>query len=142
VDDRVEPRGQRGIHITKNIVLSNIRTLEERAPEVLKEVKKLIDEAWDYEKVEDESLNFHVIVVLEPMAYGIYIDLLIDNLPALFMELRLLLETLAYCYMAKLFPEHTLDEVFERASASKVLKEFGEVTGLSEEPLKLWGKLS
>ena len=69
----------------------------------MREVEELTDEALKPE-VEDEVLDLYVIAVSEPMAYGIYTDLLIGNLLAIFMELRLLLEVLAYCYMARFLP--------------------------------------
>jgi len=136
------------MEITKRIALANAKALEERAKGVLEEVEGLIDDAWNYEgKAQGESMQFYFFAILQPMVNGAYIDLLIGNLPAFFMELRLLLESLAYCYMAKFLPkDYPLDEIFQRVqrapSTSKVLKEFGEISGLRDEPIKLWAKLS
>jgi hypothetical protein len=128
---------------TKKIALANAKALEERAKGVLEEVEGLIDDARNYEgKAKGESMQFYFFAILQPMSNGAYIDPLIDNLPTSFMELRLLLESLAYCYMAKFLPkDYPLDEIFQCVrSPSKVLKEFGEISGLRDEPIKLWAK--
>jgi hypothetical protein len=132
------------IEFTKKIALANVRVLEERAKGVLEEVEGFLDDVWEYEgEVKDENIQLYIITILQPVAYGVYIDLLIGNLLAFFMELRLLLESLAYCYMAKFFPgDYSLNKIYQHVSTSKVIKEFGEMARLGNEPIKLWGKLS
>jgi hypothetical protein len=75
------------------------------------------------------------------------------NLPACFVELRLMLESLAKCYMAE---KYTDEKVFfevriailedfikkQRISTSKVMKDFGRDTSLKNKPQKLWCKIS
>jgi|GEM_PF-2286762 len=135
---------ERFIEVAKRIALDNAKILEERSKGILEEVEGLINDAWEYEsRVKENAMLLYFATILQPIVYGAYIDLLIGNLPAFFMEIRLLLEALAYCYMAKFFPEnYPLGEIFQSASASKVLVEFSEMARLGDGPIKLWGKLS
>jgi hypothetical protein len=66
---------------------------------------------------------------------------------------RLMLESLAKCYIAESHPDKdsffevkllTLENFLkgERISISELLKYYGEMTGLKDEPVKLWGKIS
>jgi len=88
-----------------------------------------------------------------PFSYGIFVDLLVGNLPVCFYELRVMLESIAKCYVAELHPDKdlffenkllSLEEVLkeEKVSTSKLLEEFGKMIELENEPLKLWGKIS
>lgn len=94
------------------------------------------------------ALNF----IIMPTAYGVLTDLLLGNLPAYFMQLRLIVEAsakaLATDYVAE-FKEISLYsiEALEqyKVSTSKFLKEIlPEVIGkeAANETLKLWSKLS
>lgn len=129
----------------KRIMVENANFLEENFSELLAEVEGLID--YTFLKVDVGTLNksmaFYFIAILEPLSYGVYIDLLIGNLLAFFMEFRILLESLAYCYMASKFPtDYPLDEIFKDAQASKVIEDFGEMIGLKTEPIRLWSEIS
>jgi hypothetical protein len=131
------------IELTKKTVLDNAKVLEEKAKDVLEEAEGLIDDAWKYGEVEDKNMQLYVIGILQPMAYGVYIDLLLGNLPAFFVDLRLLLESLACCYMVKFSLEDpSLGIARPDVSASKILREFGKATSLGKKPNELWGKLS
>ena len=93
-----------------------------------------------------------------PSSYAIYIDLLIGNLPACFMELRLMLESLIKCYLADLkYPEQSFFqrklELLEKETKDKkgekvpkrehdFIKEFDEIINSDVRSVKLWGKLS
>jgi hypothetical protein len=141
VDSRAVREGF--IELTKKVVLDNAKVLDEKAKDVLEEAEGLIDDAWKYCKVEDENMQLYVIGILQPMAYGVYFDLLLGNLPAFFMELRLLLESLACCYMAKFSLEDpSLGIARSDVSASKILREFSKATSLGNKPNELWSKLS
>ncbi|MEM2914669.1 MAG: hypothetical protein QXH91_04635 [Candidatus Bathyarchaeia archaeon] len=138
--------------------------LKNNAKEVLKEVVELVNDAIDYlpsvvnrEKADEYYLKysamFFFVHILMPASYGVYANLILGNLPVCFIELRLILESLAKCYVADLCPERelffetklmTLEEIMreKEISTSDLLKDFGEITGLPDKPLKLWGKLS
>lgn len=93
-----------------------------------------------------------------PSSYAIHTDLLIGNLPACFMELRLMLESLIKCYLADLkYPEQSFFqrklELLEKETKDKngeeipkrehdFIKEFDEIMNLDGGSVKLWGKLS
>jgi hypothetical protein len=128
------------------IALKNAEFLEDKGYGVLKEVEGLIEEVWRYDIQNlDENLGLYLLGILQPLVYGAYLDLLIGNLPAYFMGFRLLLESLAYCYMASIFPKKDcpLEKIFEkRVSISRILKEFGASIGQGNEPFKLWRELS
>ena len=131
------------IELTKKVVLDNAKVLEERAKGVLEEAEGLINDAWKYDEVEDESMQLYVIGILQPMAYRVYLDLLLGNLPAFFMELRLLLESLACCYIAKISLEDPSPGIARSdVPASKILREFSKATSLGNKPNELWSKLS
>ncbi|MEM2126747.1 MAG: hypothetical protein QXH67_00800 [Candidatus Bathyarchaeia archaeon] len=125
--------------------MRNAEFLNEKIVNVLKGVEQLIDDVLHHStEMSDDGLSFYLFAILEPIIHGAYIDLLIGNLPAYFMELRLLLESLAYCYMARIFPkDYPLEKIYQKnVSVSKLLKEFGEMIDLDDEPIKLWGELS
>ncbi len=101
----------------------------------------------------ERTMSFFTQHVLMPFSYAIYWDLLAGNLPACFMELRLMLESLVKCYLAdSKHPEvpsfqtrlDLLEQEMgqEKLSTSKVMKKLG---GQLEAPgafVALWGKLS
>jgi hypothetical protein len=133
------------LKIVGRIALKNAEFLEDKGYGVLKEVEGLIDEVWRYDIQNlDENLGLYLLGILQPLVYGAYLDLLIGNLPAYFMGFRLLLESLAYCYMASIFPkDYPLEKIYEkRISISRLLKEFGASIGQGNEPFKLWRELS
>jgi len=116
------------------------------------EVIDLINDAINYMILETEKkeskedyvrnpMSFFLYHILMPQSYAILADLLVGNLPACFIELRLMLETMAKCYFAGLHPNKTLLNE-QKISTSKLLKDFGNKIGLKDEPIALWGKLS
>jgi hypothetical protein len=146
-----------------NVARENESFLNRKAKESFEEVVELVNDAIDYvtffierKKVEESATHpmiFFAFNILMPFSYGILTDLLIGNLPACFYELRIMLESIAKCYIAELHQEETLffedkllslEKVLEERgiSTSKLLGEFGEMVELGDEPLKLWGKIS
>jgi len=150
--------------LLQNCLKENEEFLRRNARETYGEIIDLINDAIDYLRLETKKkeskedyvrnpMSFFLYHVLMPQSYAILTDLLVGNLPACFMELRLMLETMAKCYFASLHPNKTLffetklelleKELNERKiSTSKLLKNFGNEIGLRDEPIALWSKLS
>jgi hypothetical protein len=150
--------------LIEEVARENEKFLKEKAKESFGEVIELINDAIDYaifiakgKEIKEEYTNrpilFFVFNVLMPFSYGIFVDLLVGNLPACFYELRVMLESIAKCYVAELHPDKdlffeikllSLEKVLkkEEVSTSKLLKDFGKMIELEDEPLKLWGKTS
>lgn len=85
--------------------------LRNNARETCDEVIELINDAIDYvgfavkrsESRKDyieRSMVFFIQHILMPFSYAIYVDLLAGSVPACFMELRFMLESLMQCYLA------------------------------------------
>ena len=150
-------------HIVE-VMRQNEEFLRKNAKSTYEEVIELINDAIDNvalavgraERDKDyleRSMAFFTYHVLMPFSYAIYLDLLVANLPACFMELRLMLESLAKCYLADakhseaaFFQERI--ELLEREmeqtglSTSKLMKELGMELGATSDFVSLWGKLS
>lgn len=77
------------------------------------------------------SMSFFTYHVLMPFSYAIYLDLLAGNVPACFMELRLMLESLAKCYLAD--SRHPQEMEQTTLSTSKAMKELGEELGVTNK---------
>ena len=147
----------------------NEKFLRSNTEETYREVIDLINEAIDLvgfaverEKGKEDyvkrSVIFFLYHILMPLSYAIYTDLLIGNLPACFMELRLMLESLIKCYLADLkYPEQSFFqrklELLEKETKDKkggkvpkrehdFIKEFDEIINSDVRSVKLWGKLS
>ncbi len=147
----------------------NEEFLKDKAKGTFNEVIGLINDAIDclvyiakkWAELKEKSVNeftkspiyFYINNILMPLSYAIYADVLIANLPACFMELRLMLESLAKCCIAELYTDKTLyfearimvleDIIKEhKISTSKVMEDFGKNFGLENKPLELWGKIS
>lgn len=138
----------------------NEEFLQHNTKESYGEVIDLINDAIDWMKYMVEKENAKETYIKSPMAffsyhnfmptsYAIYADLMIGNIPACFMELRLMLEMFAKSYYADLkYPERSFfQEKFElveeeNASISKILKEIGKYLGVGDSFVALWGKLS
>ena len=155
--------------IIAKVAKENEEFLNKKAKESFEEVVELVNDTIDYvypyvyliikekrKKLEEcatHPMFFFALHILMPFSYGILTDLLIGNLPACFYELRMMLESIAKCYIAELHPEEdlffedkllSLEEVLRErgVSTSKLLEYFGKMIGLDDEPLKLWGKIS
>ncbi len=139
------------------VLHENERFLRDNAEDTYKEVVGLINDMIDYvlftlkEKKEETAIDpfrFFLYHVLMPQSYAVLADLLMGNLPACFMELRLMLETMAESYLADLhstneaFFEGKTESLSGKKSKSKILEEFGEKVELGRRPVALWGKLS
>jgi len=128
--------------------------------EVIELINDAIDEVglavkrpqWEKDYLEN-SMTFFTYHILMPFSYAIYLDLLAGNVPACFMELRLILESLTKCYLGdSRYPEATfyqtrlelLEQEMEqrKLSTSKAMKELGEKLGATNGFVALWGKLS
>lgn len=99
---------------------SNSEFLYSQTKEVLEEIIELINDAIDLlqtiftklgkdpTELTSKAFVFYVFHVLLPMSYGIYTSLMTGNLPACFMMLRFLLESLAKCYYADVMFQDTM----------------------------------
>jgi len=109
---------QRGAYyrvVNKIIKPQSKKFLKERASEVIREIVKLINDSIDYvvcwaelwkrdkEKALRSPMFFYINNVLFPFSYAMLVDLLVGNVPACYMELRFMLESLAKCYLAERF---------------------------------------
>ncbi len=115
------------------VLRENKRFLRDNAEDICREVVGLVNDTIDYVlsalKRKSETLiepfRFFLYHVLMPQSYAILADLLMANLPACFMELRLMLETMAESYLANLYPNN--EPFFEGETESL----FGKKANLS-----------
>lgn len=146
-------------YITK-VMRGNEEFLRKNAKETCDEVVELMNDAINYvmhdvkEKESwkgygNRSMAFFLYHILMPFSYAIYVDLLIGNIPACFMELRLMLESLVKCYLADLkYPDQTFFQERlkllegENLSMSKLMEELGRELVSENDFIALWGKLS
>jgi hypothetical protein len=161
--------------IIAKVAEENEKFMEEKAKEPFSEVLGLVNDVIEYVRPyaylviekEEKTLKeyatrpmlFFMLHILMPFSYGLFTDLLLGNLPACFYELRVMLESIAKCYLAELYSEEKENVFFEykllsleeeeinendekRACTSRFLKEFGDIIGLGDEPSKLWKKIS
>ncbi|MCX9026474.1 MAG: hypothetical protein OIN85_10325 [Candidatus Methanoperedens sp.] len=151
----------------KNVMRENDDFLKKFAKETNNEVSELMNDSVDYmsffakkgeENWAKSTMAFFTIHMLMPLSYAIYVDLLAGNIVVCFMELRLMLESLAKCYLADLkYPDSTFFqeklELLEKETKSKngktiskreydFMNEFDKELGFNECSIKLWGKLS
>ena len=155
VDKKEDSKASFTLLMTKTCA-ENEKFLHDKSSEVLREVIELINDSIDYmcfyaecwTKRKNEALThplfFYVNLVLVPFSYAILCDLLVGNLPACFMELRFMLESLAKCHTAELPSEEVFFETKilsleqklekEKVSLSKLMKYFGEIIGIGSEP--------
>jgi hypothetical protein len=107
------------------------------------------EQAKNSERPAELAIAFFVHHALMPFSYAIYIDLVAGNLPACFMQLRLILETMAECYLADAKYEGTpffydriksLDR--ENLRPWRIISKAGRSIGHEEKYRSLWGKLS
>ncbi len=142
------------------VMQGNDDFLRNNAKQAYDEAIDLINDAIDYvglavrkvNSVEDYvkcSMPFFLHHILMPFSYAIYLDLMAGNIPACFMELRLMLESLGKCCLADLkYPDQDFFETKlqllegEELSTSKVLRELGRELGSGNDFVALWGKLS
>ncbi len=150
-------------HIVE-VLRENEKFIYRNARETYEEVIEFINDAIDEsglavkrskrgEDYIEHSMTFFTYHVLMPFSYAIYLDLLAGNVPACFMELRLMLESLAQCYLAdsrhpeaKFFQTRLelLEQEMEqrKLSTSKAMRELEEELGIRNGFVALWGKLS
>lgn len=150
-------------HIVE-VMRENEKFIRQNAKGTYEEIVDLINDAIDEvvlavnrpEREKDyleHSMAFFTYHVLMPFSYAIYLDLLAGNVPASFMVLRLMLESLAKCYLAdSRYPEETffqarlerLEQEMEQTklSTSKAMRELGEKVGAANGFVALWGRLS
>ena len=139
------------------VLRENEHFLNNKARDIYEEVVWLIEDSIEYirlalkeqsEETVIDPMRFFLYHILMPQSYAIFADLLMGNLPACFMELRLMLESMAVSYLANLHPnkeaffEGKMELLFERKRIAELLEEFGEKIELGREPVALWGKLS
>ena len=144
----------------------NVRAIKE-LEEVEKEIVNLINDVIDYwprglptNKFTNLAIRsaflFSLLHVVWPLSNGILVDLLVGNLPACFMQLRLIIETAAkalttdYEYRFQGVSLHGVEELEKylqrkNISMSKFYREiFSRVVGkeMGRNTLCLWSKLS
>jgi len=142
------------------VMRGNEDFLRNNAKETYDEVIELINDAIDYvglavgeadsaEQYVRDAMPFFLHHILMPFSYALYLDLMAGNLPACFMQLRLMLESLGKCCLADLkYPDEGFFETKfqllegEKLSTSKVLRELGRELGSGNDFVALWGKLS
>jgi hypothetical protein len=140
------------------VMRQNETFLRQNAEETYHEVVELINDAIDYvvlaaKKSGEDYVRYSMISflnhILMPFSYAIYIDMLAGNIPACFMELRLILESLVKCYLADLeYPDRTFFQERlklledENLSTSELMKDLGRKLGLGNAFVALWSKLS
>jgi hypothetical protein len=145
------------------VIRENEKFLDNNVEEAYSEVVGLVNDAIkclglavkDVESQEDRvslylerSMAFFFYHVLSPFSCAIFTDVLTGNVPACFMELRLMLESLAKCYFAdskyseRTFFQERLELLEEEWSTSRLLRELGRELGLGNRFVALWGKLS
>ncbi|RLF01784.1 MAG: hypothetical protein DRK00_10875, partial [Thermoprotei archaeon] len=148
----------------------NVRAVEEleRAEEEIVELANDVIDYWPTHLPEGEFADlairsaflFSLLHVVWPLSNGVLLDLLAGNLPACFMQLRLIVETaaksLAVDYALKFRGEslrgvEALEEYLRKGekgkpiSTAKFLRDmFPDVVGreIAEETLALWSRLS
>jgi len=138
------------------VMRQNEAFLRQNAEETYYEVVELINDAIDNvvlavkknpEDYAKYSMIFFLHHILMPFSYAIHLDMLTGNIPACFMELRLMLESLVKCYLADFqyqdqsFSQDKLKLLEEeRKSTSELMIRLGKKLGLNF--VALWGKLS
>lgn len=162
-DEVKKPSGRKKLlnHVFQ-VTSKNEGFLYEEARATYDEVIELVNDAIDHaiSSVErgkeyhvERSMSFFVHHVLMPFSYAIYMDLLAANLPACFMELRFMVESMSQCCLADLrYPDQTFfktrleslkNEIDEKnLSTSKLMKLLGKELGQGDDFVAIWGKLS
>jgi len=145
-------------------IKENEEFLRSNTRDVEDEIVKLINEAIDNiphmvevpEKRDyyvERAMAFFIHHVLMPFSCANYVNLLVSNLPGCFMGLRLMLESLAKCYLADaryseipFFQERLqkFDKELQRKrqSISKAMIDLGNELGIGDGFFTLWRKLS
>ena len=133
-------------------ILSNAKETYEEvvrliSTDTINYVSLVTNRRLDYSK---HSMAIFINHVLMPFSSSIYFNFLAGNIPACFMELRFMLESLAKCYLAdSKYPE---EESFQRklerleqemkGRMAEMMKELDEKLGVTNGFVVLWGKLS
>lgn len=138
---------------------TNERFFEGQAREAWEEIVDFTNDAIGYVKHQFElpdaktpsarAMPFFTCHVLMPGCYSICVNLLAGGLPACYHELRLILESLAKCYLADChysgqssFVERLELLQGDNKREHEFLEEFGDRIGRKDSTRKLWGKLS
>lgn len=145
------------IDLITQTLRSNDNFVRSHAEEAYTEVIELIMDAIDYLRVTDQDVEeaikpasfyfgFHVLL---PISNAIYLDMLAGNIPACFMQLRIVLETLVKCHFAD--AKYPNEEFFqdrlqmlekENLPISKIMKDMDTELGVGNRFIAMWGKLS
>ena len=139
-------------------IRENDEFLKKNAKDVYEEVIGLVNDVIDLlsiilekfktgEEAVKHPMTFFALHVFMPLSYGIYVNLLIGNLPACFMQLRLIHEAMAKCYFAEKTSssQEYFDiklEALEQELRKKQTKTTKFMKKLGPDFVKLWGKLS
>lgn len=145
---------------TIRVIRRNDEFLRTQAAETHFEVIELINDAIDSLDLvvnakkrgavsTDRCMSFFSLNMLMPFSYALYVDSRSGNVPVCFMQLRLLLEALAKCYLA----DFTFgDESFfytrlellrdRKPNISRLMEEVGKKLGVGDSFVTLWRQLS
>jgi hypothetical protein len=144
------------MELAKDTAVHNAEFAEDALTEVVELLNDVIDLLKpllsDMELYLKSALANAVVHIVMPLSYGIFVDCLLGNLPACFMQLRTMTEAIVKAYYADMaeigFFESKL-ELFERflrekkVSPSKVFKWLEEVSPeASKMALRIWGRCS
>jgi len=142
------------------VMRENEKFLHNRAEGIYDAVMRLVNDAIDHvgfasKRMKDSkqhaerSMVFFVHHILMPFSYALYVDLIAGNAPACFMELRLMLEAMAECYLAdftyrelSFFHDRLESLEKEKLRAWRIVSQAGKRLGHEDRYLSLWGKLS
>lgn len=145
-------------HVAR-IMDKNEGFFEKQGCEVWEEIINFINDTIGYVKYQlelpdakppsERAMPFFTCHVLMPGCYSISINLLAGGLPACYHELRLILESLAKCYLADChyrelssFEERLKLLQGNNKREHELAEEFGNQIGHKDSARKLWGKLS
>jgi hypothetical protein len=144
-------------HTLVETINANERWLDDNAPDIINETTELWEDAFDllghFVPSEKEffarSMAFCVYHVLLPITSGIKVNLLAGNIPACFMELRLVFESLVKCYAADVvcsdqpFFQQRLEFLEEtERNITRLTEMVGNTLGADDKFTTLWRSLS
>jgi hypothetical protein len=157
------------IKLANEIMQRNHEYLHDNAIDVYREIIQLINDVIDYSGNYLRLVNLYneypktaklyfLFNILSPYSSAIYMDILIGNMPACFVELRMILESLAESYLADLkYPnEQTFQSKLDKLRDEKIKDKYGNIREISitqrmkelgtsikvDDIPKLYGKLS
>ena len=144
------------LKLAQNAALYNVKYAKDVYAEVVWLINDIIDALKpllsNAESLVKSAFTFSVVHIVMPLSYGILYDFLFGNLPACFMQLRTITETLVKAYYADTVETDFFETKLQRfekllkekqISTSKVFKWLEkESPEASRIALRIWGKCS